>query len=79
MCLSWKYDLRNQDGSWERRRLAGHYEFVAHLYPRTFPKSANAKIPIKLGIGASNFSSGIPSSFKFGGSGKASGGGQGPK
>jgi len=42
-------------------------------------KTATTKIPIKLGIGASNFSSGIPSSFKFGGNGKASGGGQGPK
>jgi hypothetical protein len=42
-------------------------------------KSATAKIPIKLGIGGSNFSSGIPSSFKFGSNGKASGSGSGPK
>lgn len=43
-------------------------------------KSAMAKIPIRLGIGASSFESGITSQFRFANNGaKASGGGTGPK
>lgn len=46
----------------------------------TGTKSSTAKIPIRLGIGASSFESSISSQFRFGGNGaKANGGGQGPK
>jgi PKD repeat protein len=46
----------------------------------TGTKSTTAKIPIRLGIGGSNFESSINSQFRFGSSGaKASGGGSGPK
>ena len=41
---------------------------------------ASSKIPVKLGIGASNLSASINSQFRFGNGGaKASGGGEGPK